>query len=79
MPNKFISLLFANGCHKIPAKALIFTRKNETSPWDDPVEKDFECEGNFSEVFRNGFIVPTSQHGDCLILFRDEHAILFNE
>jgi len=79
MPNKFISLLFANGCHKTPAKGLVFKRDSETSPWKEPSEHDFNCEGNFSEVFRNGFIVPTSQHGDCLILFRDEHALLFNE
>jgi len=30
-------------------------------------------------VFRNAFLVPNKTHGTCLLIFRDEHAIVFND
>ena len=77
--NKFVSIFFANGCNKTPSKSVIFTRANEQSPWNQPQEHPLMCEGNFSEVFRNAFLIPTRRHGTCLMIFRDEHTFVFNE
>ena len=78
--NKFVAVLFANGCNKTPSKTLVFTRPDEFSPWNDPPQGyPNSCEGNFSEVFRHAFLVPTKEHGTCLMIFRDEHTLVFNE
>ena len=78
MPNKFVAVFFANGCHQTPCKSLIFTREDEKQFWTQPQEHNHPSEPNASEVFRNAFLVAT-KHGDCLLIFRDEHAILYNE
>lgn len=77
--NKMIFVVFANGCNKTPSKTIIFKRSDENSPWQQPQEYPLECEGNFSEVFRNAFIIPTRKNGNCLMIFRDEHTFVFDE
>lgn len=77
MPNKFVSLFFANGCHRTPSKAIVFKRDSTSSAWQDPEQHPIECEGNFSEMFRNAFLIKNKQGADCLLLFRDEHCLAF--
>lgn len=74
-----IFVVFANGCNKTPSKTIVFKRADENSPWQQPQEYPLECEGNFSEVFRNAFIIPTRKNGNCLMIFRDEHTFVFDE
>jgi len=59
---------------------VIFTRADEKSPWGkEPEVHPLNCDEGFSEVFRNAFLVPNKTHGTCLLIFRDEHAIVLND
>ncbi len=79
IPNRLIVVFFANGCNQTPSKSVVLTRANNKSPWNTPVEYPLNSEEGCSEVFRNVFLVPTRNNGTCLLLFRDEHAYVFNE
>ena len=48
-------------------------------PWETPAEYPLECEANFSEVFRNAFIVSTFDGDELLIVMRDEHILVFDK
>lgn len=78
--NKLISVWFANGCHATPSQTVVFTRPDEKSPWGkEPAVYPLNSAEGCSEVFRNAFIVPNETHGDCLMIMRDEHTIVFND
>ena len=34
--NSFAAVLFANGCSEVPSKTIIFSRRDEESPWSQP-------------------------------------------
>lgn len=48
-------------------------------PWQTPAEYPLECEGNFSEVFRNAFLVNSFSGEQHLLILRDEHVLLFDK
>jgi hypothetical protein len=59
---------------------VIFTRPDEKSPWGkEPEIHPLNSAEGCTEVFRNAFIIPNETHGTCLLIFRDEHAIVFND
>ena len=77
MPNKFVAIFFANGCHKVPSKTVIFTRNGPKERWNDPPqEHPLQCFGEYSEVFRNAFLIK-AKSVECLMVFRDEHCLTF--
>ena len=73
-----MAVFFANGCHKIPSKTFVFNRGMGGQPWNDPAEYPLHCEANFSEVFRNAFMVNSFDGDEHLIIIRDEHIIIFD-
>ena len=78
MVNKFVSIFFANGCHQIPSKTILFSRDSPSSPWHEPPrEYPLPCGGDPGEVLRNAFVTKSSQGAECLLLFRDEHCLAF--
>ena len=48
------------------------------SPWTTPAEYPLDCEQNFSEVFRNAFLVNSFDGEEHLIIIRDEHILIFD-
>ena len=47
-------------------------------PWTTPAEYPLDCEANFSEVFRNAFMVNSFDGDEHLIIIRDEHILIFD-